>query len=295
VTEEFLDGPDVVDKREWIARRRPSDCNRVQAPLEYATMLSRSRDPRRRCGACMRALPATIGLLLSLQGGPAQAGWNPGELVIDYGVSLSDGERLIVVDTDAVGSTFTADLLWQMDSLACRAQALADREWTDVRDDGAFRGRPAHARTPMIEALALVAEKGQRCEIGSKEGEFLTVSPLPEKKQEAASGDQAHQPPIGATVLVLRATAFYAPGEVRVKVGERVIWFYTDGSREPHTVTSGACRAGDCSGGGQAFNSGPSLLKPGDRFEHTFTRPGTYPYHCDFHTTTMQGTVIVQP
>jgi plastocyanin len=236
-----------------------------------------------------------IGVLLCLQGGPAQAAWNPGELVIDYGVSLSDGERFVVVDAEAVGGKFTADLLWQMDPVGCRVQALADREWTNIREDGAFRGRPAHVRTPLVEALALVAERGRHCEIGQKEGEFLTISPLPEKKQEAASGAQLPQPPIGATVLVLRATAFYAPREVRVKAGEKVIWFYADGSREPHTVTSGACRGGDCSGGGQAFNSGPSLLKPGDRFEHTFTRPGTYPYHCDFHTTTMQGTVIVQP
>jgi len=96
-------------------------------------------------------------------------------------------------------------------------------------------------------------------------------------------------------VLVLRATSFYPPREVRVKVGEKVVWLYADGSKEPHTVTSGTCRGSDCSGGGQAFASGPTLLKPGDRFEHTFTRPGSYPYHCDFHTGTMQGTVIVQP
>jgi plastocyanin len=239
---------------------------------------------------------AAIGLLLSLQGGPAQAGWNPGELVIDYGVSLSDGERLIVLDTDAMEGKFTADLLWQMDPVTCRAQVLADREWADVRDDGMFRGRPAHARTPIVEAVALVAEKGQYCEIGAKTGEFLTVSTAPDQIiQEGSGGAQPPQPPVGATVLVLRATAFYMPREVRVKAGEKVIWFYADGSKEPHTVTSGACRAGDCSGGGLAFNSGPSLLKPGDRFEHTFTRPGNYPYHCDLHMSTMQGTVIVQP
>jgi len=55
------------------------------------------------------------------------------------------------------------------------------------------------------------------------------------------------------------------------------------------------CRGLDCPGSGLAFASGPTLLKPGDRFEHTFMRPGSYPYHCDFHTANMQGTVIVQP
>lgn len=269
--------------------------------MNPAAMLRRSRGTCRRRGACLGGLPATIGLLLCLQGGPARAAWNPGDLVVDYGVSLSDGERLVVVDAAEVERKFTADLLWQMDPLACRAQALADlnrdgiAEWTDVRDDGLFRGRPAHARTPLVEALALVAEPGRRCEVGAKPEEFLTVSTAPGPVTQEESGAAGHSPAIGATVYVLRATSFYAPREVRVKVGEKVIWFYADGSKEPHTVTSGACRGADCAGGGQAFASGPSLLKPGDRFEHTFTRPGNYPYHCDFHASTMQGTVIVQP
>jgi plastocyanin len=266
-----------------------------------AAILRRSRDARRCRGPRLGALPATIGLLQCLQGEPARAVWNPGDLVIDYGVSLSDGERLVIVDAAEVESKFTADLLWQMDPLTCRAQALADlnrdgiAEWTDVRDDGLFRGRPAHARTPLVEALALVAEPGRRCEVGATAEEFLTVSTAPGPITQEGSGVAEHSPAIGATVYVLRATAFYSPNEVRVKVGEKVIWFYADGSKEPYTVTSGACRGSDCSGGGQAFASGPSLLKPGDRFEHTFTRPGNYPYHCDLHTSMMQGTVIVQP
>jgi len=247
------------------------------------------------------AFSATLGLLVCLQGGPALAGWNPGDLVVDYGVSLTDGERQVVVDAAEVESKFTADLLWQMDPLGCRVQLRADlngdgvAEWADLRDDGEFRGRPAHARTPVVEALALVANPGQRCEVGTKPEEFLTVSTAPGPAAPGASGGAGSSTPTGATVFVLRATAFYSPREVRVKVGEKVIWFYADGSKEPHTVTSGACRGSDCSGGGQAFGSGPSLLKPGDRFEHIFTRPGNYPYHCDFHTSTMQGTVIVLP
>jgi plastocyanin len=144
-----------------------------------------------------------------------------------------------------------------------------------------------------VEALAVVAEQGQACRVGSKPGEFIAVSstPHPTNGGVPAAGDAR----LGATVLVFRATAFYTPREVRVKAGEKVVWLYADGSREPHTVTSGTCRGTDCAGSGLSFASGPILLRPGDRFEHTFLRPGSYPYHCDFHTATMQGTVIVRP
>lgn len=239
------------------------------------------------------------GLLLSVWVGSAWAAWGPGDRVVDFGISLSDGEREVIVDVEAIGNKFETDLLWHVDRLTCRVQALvaADRngaaKWVDLRDDAAFDGHPAHAHVTMAEGVALAAHPGRQCDIGTKVGEFLTISTRPSPSLQA---DPSVAPPrTGATVLLLRATAFYLPREVRIRVGEKVVWFYADGSRAPHTVTSGACRGADCSGGGQAFASGPTLLKPGDRYEHTFTRPGTYPYHCEFHTATMQATVIVSP
>lgn len=239
------------------------------------------------------------GLLLSAWVGPAWAAWSPGDRVVDYGVSLSDGEREVIVDAEAMGNKFEADLLWQVDPLTCRIEALiaTDRdraaEWVGLEDDAAFDGHPAHAHVTMAAGVAVTARTGRQCEIGTKVGEFLTISTTPGRSILANSG--AAPPRTGATVLLLRATAFYMPREVRIRVGEKVVWFYADGSRAPHTVTSGACRGADCSGGEQVFSSGPTLLKPGDWFEHTFTRPGTYPYHCDLHTATMQATVIVSP
>ena len=39
-------------------------------------------------------------------------------------------------------------------------------------------------------------------------------------------------------------------------------------------------------------------LKQGDKFEHTFSRPGKYPYHCEFHGEKggkdMAGTIVVR-
>jgi plastocyanin len=244
------------------------------------------------------ALAAALGLLCSQSDNPAVAGWNPGDQILDFGVSVSGGERHFIVEQETAGATVKADLLWQVDPRTCRLQALTDSnrdgtaEWIDVRDDQSFRGRPAHASVSSVKALAVVAEQGKTCTVGSRPGEFIALTSTP---HPTGGGVAAGESRFGAVVLVFRATAFYTPREVRVKVGERVVWLYADGSREPHTVSSGTCRGTDCPGSGALFASGPTLLRPGDRFDHTFTRPGSYPYHCDFHTATMQGTVIVQP
>lgn len=243
------------------------------------------------------ALTAVIALLWGCYGDSAGAGWNPGDQVIDFGVSVAGGERHVIVERDPAGTKFGIDLLWHMDQDSCRLQALASStgtaEWTNIPDDGMFQAHPAHARIASLQALSVVAEQGKECTVGMKPGEFITVSSIPPPVK--AGGPAADGSRIGATVLIFRATAFYIPREVRVRVGEKVVWLYADGSKEPHTVSSGTCRGLDCPGSGLVFASGPTLLKPGDRFEHTFTRPGSYPYHCDFHTANMQGTVIVQP
>jgi plastocyanin len=69
----------------------------------------------------------------------------------------------------------------------------------------------------------------------------------------------------------------YSPSEVTVSVGDTVTWF--NQSNEDHTVRGGP------------FNS--PLLRPGDRFSHTFTRSGTVRYTCDVHPM-MKGTVTVK-
>ena len=68
---------------------------------------------------------------------------------------------------------------------------------------------------------------------------------------------------------------FVAP-EVAVKVGETVRWDFQD--LNPHTVSSAG------------FSSEP--LTKGKSYSHTFTKPGTYMYHCAIHPE-MLGTVTV--
>jgi len=73
----------------------------------------------------------------------------------------------------------------------------------------------------------------------------------------------------------------FNPASITVVIGvnNTVIWNNDDSV--PHTVT-----ADDGS-----FSSGN--LNPGDSYSFTFTTPGTYAYHCSYHSW-MKGTVIVK-
>lgn len=76
----------------------------------------------------------------------------------------------------------------------------------------------------------------------------------------------------------------FSPKGLTIPVGDSVVW--TNIGKAQHTVTA--------DNGG--FNSG--TLIPGATYSHTFTVPGSYPYHCQFHGAPggigMSGTIVVQ-
>ena len=83
--------------------------------------------------------------------------------------------------------------------------------------------------------------------------------------------------PVAGNAVTIRNFAF-GPQVVTVKLGTTVHW--TNSDSEAHTVT------GDTG----AFNS--PVLQPGAGYSFTFTKPGTYSYHCTIHPF-MTGTVVV--
>ncbi len=220
-------------------------------------------------------------------------------MVLDFGNEVEAGESTTLVDTYEVGEPFSVDLTWNLNPQACLLQVYrtstdeAPSTPTTLIDDGRFHGMPAHAFSPQIDALLLTARPGKNCKIDGAKDEFIAIA------RKAApvinQTEQSRVASIGAVVMVFRATGFFTPQQVTIQPGEKVIWVYADGAQEPHSVTSGACRDNDCSGGGQEFNSGPTLTKPGQLFEHVFTKSGIFPYHCDLHLGSMQGTVTVEP
>lgn len=229
----------------------------------------------------------------------AKFGWADADIVLDFGVEVEPGERQIIIDQAEVGYPFHVDVVWKLHPENCLIQTLQDHdgdgtpEWRTLSDDHRFNNDPAHAIASNIEALAVTTTKDQPCSLNPQENEILVVSEI--KTLDDINRGQQSPAPLGATVMVLRATAFFTPNVVTIKAGERVVWIYADGAKEPHTVTSGACRGTNCTGGGKKFDSGKTLNKAGHRFEHVFKHPGTFPYHCDLHTANMTGTVIVKP
>lgn len=71
----------------------------------------------------------------------------------------------------------------------------------------------------------------------------------------------------------------FAPIEIRIKAGTKVVW--TNDDSVPHTVTSDNGK----------FDSG--LFDQRKKFEFTFAEKGTFPYHCAVHPS-MKATVIVE-
>lgn len=71
----------------------------------------------------------------------------------------------------------------------------------------------------------------------------------------------------------------FSPASLTVKVGAKVTW--TNNDSVTHTVTADQ----------GAFDSGD--LAPGKSFSFTFTKAGTYSYHCNIHRS-MTATIVVQ-
>jgi plastocyanin len=73
---------------------------------------------------------------------------------------------------------------------------------------------------------------------------------------------------------------FFNPSSINVTAGDSVKW--TNNGAVTHTSTSDS----------GVWDSSP--IPPGSSFTRQFSTPGSFPYHCEIHTT-MLGTVIVSP
>lgn len=97
----------------------------------------------------------------------------------------------------------------------------------------------------------------------------------------------ASSTPTASSSVSLKNVAF-VPNSITVSVGTTVVWTNDETGAIPHTVTSGAPDAPN-----GTFESG--TLYPGQSFQYTFAKTGTYPYYCRIHGAAMTGTVIVRP
>lgn len=93
----------------------------------------------------------------------------------------------------------------------------------------------------------------------------------------AVSGSVVVAKPEQVTVTI--AHSAFTPAMVTVPVGSTVTWKQEDAVS--HSVVSDS----------SAFSSG--TLSTGKTYRFTFTKPGTYGYHCGIHPM-MKGTIVVQ-
>jgi plastocyanin len=91
----------------------------------------------------------------------------------------------------------------------------------------------------------------------------------------AAPTTTVSPPPVAVTIQAF----LFSPASVEVPRGTTVTWTNQDSA--PHTVVSDMT---------QEFAS--PTLGMGQSFSFTFTKAGSYPYHCSIHPT-MHGNVIV--
>jgi plastocyanin len=80
------------------------------------------------------------------------------------------------------------------------------------------------------------------------------------------------------TTVVTLADNYFQPRTIQVVPGTKVR--FVNGGGHEHTVTSDS----------GLWDSGP--MSPGGSYSVTFTQPGTYTFHCNFHNG-MTGTIIV--
>jgi len=87
---------------------------------------------------------------------------------------------------------------------------------------------------------------------------------------------QSAQTETTANAVTIQNFAF-SPASLTIKVGTTVTW--TNKDSVTHTVNSAT------------FNSGN--IAPREKFQFTFSSPGTYAYSCGIHPS-MKGTIVVQ-
>jgi plastocyanin len=112
------------------------------------------------------------------------------------------------------------------------------------------------------------------------ESPTATTAPTTAATTPTPSGPQA-QVSITGGGIGYNVTAFaFSPKQLSVKAGTTVVWSNDSGTT--HNITSDA--------GDPATFTLP--VDDGNTVSFTFTKPGTYPYHCSIHPT-MKATIVV--
>lgn len=95
-----------------------------------------------------------------------------------------------------------------------------------------------------------------------------------------SSGANSSQTSAGKTVNI--TNLMFTPSQITVKKGDTVTW--TNNDSTAHTVVDDLSDVGGPSSG---------EIAPGASYSFTFTKTGSFQYHCSIHRS-MRGTIVVQ-
>lgn len=131
-----------------------------------------------------------------------------------------------------------------------------------------FTVSPRAAALPLLlfALLLLVAACGADSGAATSPSATDTLPPAPLATSAATATSGA---PTSTSADVSVSDFQFSPDAISVKAGATVVWTNT-ATATPHTVTSDT----------GAFNH---TLNPGDSFRFTFTKAGTFHYHCSIH------------
>jgi amicyanin len=102
-------------------------------------------------------------------------------------------------------------------------------------------------------------------------------------QNQAGAGLPASTPTENAQTSAVTINNFaFSPGAITVKAGTTVTW--TNDDNVPHQIVADAADQPD-------FKS--DVLYTGQAYNYTFTKAGTFGYHCQIHPS-MKATVIVE-
>lgn len=142
------------------------------------------------------------------------------------------------------------------------------------------RARLTSRNALYVSLLALAALAGCAPTGGATPGGNSGAAPT----ATSAPAATATSPANATTVKIIGASGNYSfqPASVTIKAGSTVMW--VNNSNVPHTSTSD-------SGSAVAWDSSV-ISSGGGSYSFTFSKPGTYAYHCSFHPF-MHGVIVV--
>jgi len=155
--------------------------------------------------------------------------------------------------------------------------------WENQDDDqhtASGRGMDTGVINPGSKGMVTFLEPGEFNYSCNFHPEMLGLVTVTGQSKATPQASPEASPVAAPMELAIKIIDFaFDPQKATVALGGRVTW--TNSAKTPHTIFADWAKS--------------DILNPGDRFEHTFDRAGTFEYQCGLHPA-MIGTIdVIEP